>query len=152
MNYLAENDFELLILTYCSHVLAFQVCTTMSSSGGTEMDPKASCKHPITLSQIPSPGAHILQRAKDQSGSGLAVQLVAYFLCKQTQVACHLSTRPEFSLDTQQTASFILVCYIIWLLYSSTLAVAQTGPPGQQLDFRTPRPLRIINVLGRVGL
>lgn len=31
---------------------------------------------------FPSPGIHTLQMAKDQSGSGLAFQLVAYFLCK----------------------------------------------------------------------
>lgn len=61
------------------------------------MDPKACCmlgKPSITLSQIPSPSIHILQMAKDQSGGGLAFQLATYFLCKQTQVGCHLSTIP----------------------------------------------------------
>lgn len=56
----------------------------MSSSGGTKMDPKALCTlgmHFIT-EPFPSPGIHTLQMAKDQSGSGLAFQLVAYFLCK----------------------------------------------------------------------
>lgn len=121
----------------------------MSSLRGTELGPMLG-KHSLTPSHTPSLGSHILQMAKDQTGSGCPSSL-SLTLCvsKLMLLAIFQQYQPEFSREELQTTSFILVCTssgcpIAW--GSDRSSWGSSWAPG-------PRgPLGMITVLGRAGL